>query len=200
VSEERLVAGRYRLVNRIGGGGIGVVRQAYDEWLHRKVAVKHLLIPAKLTGPQTEEARQRAMREGRIAAKLAHPHAIGVYDVLEDCGGRGIALKISSSPAAHRTTEEESHQPADEQTDRKYHSEEDHHSSAQSLEDSCRHEVVGSDQQLMGQHGRPHSDQQRPVSARASVSLLHLPIDQRTDVATRDSRHERTLLAAGRDA
>ena len=93
-----MVAGRYRLVNRIGGGGIGVVRQAYDEWLHRKVAVKHLLIPAKLTGPQTEEARQRAMREGRIAAKLAHPHAIGVYDVLEDRGGRGIALKIRSSP------------------------------------------------------------------------------------------------------
>jgi hypothetical protein len=67
--------------------------------------------------------------------------------------GRGTALKIRSPSAAHRPAEEESQQPADEQADRKDHGEEGYYSPAQGLEESRRHEVVGSDQQqLMGQH------------------------------------------------
>ncbi len=64
----------------------------------------------------------------------------------DQCRGRGTTLVIKSPPAAYRPAEEESHQPADEQTDRKYHNEEGHHSPTQGLEDSGRHEVVGSDQ------------------------------------------------------
>jgi hypothetical protein len=71
----------------------------------------------------------------------------------EFTAGRGTALKIRLFPAAHRPAEEESQQPAGEQADRKDHGEEGHHSPAPGLEKSCRHEVVGSDQQqLMGQH------------------------------------------------
>ncbi|HEV2777988.1 MAG TPA: serine/threonine-protein kinase [Actinophytocola sp.] len=82
--EDRLVAGRYRLAERIGAGGMGVVWRAYDERLHRQVAVKQILPPAELTGPQTVQAKRRAMREGRNAARLQHPHAVAVYDVVED--------------------------------------------------------------------------------------------------------------------
>lgn len=82
--QERLIGGRYRLARRIGGGGMGVVWQGYDEWLHRKVAVKQLLMPPGLIAPGTVRARREVMREGRIAARLQHPHVIAVYDLAEE--------------------------------------------------------------------------------------------------------------------
>ncbi|MFL6142024.1 MAG: serine/threonine-protein kinase, partial [Labedaea sp.] len=94
---EQLIAGRYRLVRQVGSGGMGVVWQAYDERLHRKVAVKQLLMPAELTGPQTAQARRLAMREGRIAAKLQHPQAIAVYDVLDDDGQSYLIMEYLPS-------------------------------------------------------------------------------------------------------
>jgi serine/threonine protein kinase len=84
--DDRLIAGRYRLATKLGRGGMGVVWQAYDERLHRKVAVKRLLMPAELTGSQAEEAMRRATREGRIAAKLQHRNAVAVYDVDHEDG------------------------------------------------------------------------------------------------------------------
>ncbi|MCP3798798.1 serine/threonine protein kinase [Allokutzneria sp. A3M-2-11 16] len=84
--EGRLVAGRYRLERRIGAGAMGVVWQARDERLHRVVAVKQLLLQSGMEAGEAEEAKQRAMREGRIAARLQHPNAIGVFDVAEDNG------------------------------------------------------------------------------------------------------------------
>ncbi len=81
--EGGLVAGRYRLGQRIGSGAMGIVWQAHDERLHRTVAIKQLLLQPGLTDAQAEEARRRCMREGRIAARLAHPNAITVYDVAE---------------------------------------------------------------------------------------------------------------------
>ncbi|MBE1470687.1 serine/threonine-protein kinase [Kibdelosporangium phytohabitans] len=84
--DDRLIAGRYRLAEEVGHGGMGVVWRAYDERLHRKVAVKRLLMPLELTGPQAEEAKQRATREGRIAAKLQHRNAVTVYDVDHEDG------------------------------------------------------------------------------------------------------------------
>ncbi len=86
MGEEQVIAGRYRLVERLGGGGMGVVWRAHDERLRREVAVKQVLVPAGLTEPQTEEMVRRTMREGRIAARLQHPQLITVYDVVEDGG------------------------------------------------------------------------------------------------------------------
>jgi eukaryotic-like serine/threonine-protein kinase len=94
---DRLVAGRYRLMTRLGSGGMGVVWQAHDEHLDRTVAVKKLLLPAELTGPQTEEVKRKAMREGRIAAKLQHPHSIMVYDVTEDAGQSYLIMEYLPS-------------------------------------------------------------------------------------------------------
>lgn len=93
----KLVAGRYRLGRRIGSGAMGVVWQALDERLHRTVAVKQLLLAPGLTAAQTEEAHQRAMREGRIAARLSHPAAITVYDVTEDDGQPWLIMEYLPS-------------------------------------------------------------------------------------------------------
>ncbi|SMC94721.1 serine/threonine-protein kinase, partial [Lentzea albidocapillata] len=86
-----LIAGRYRLQRRIGAGGMGVVWQAFDERLDRVVALKHLLLPPGLSTEEAERARQRAVREARIAARLQHPGAVTVHDVVED-GGRPVLV------------------------------------------------------------------------------------------------------------
>ncbi|SEP90463.1 Serine/threonine protein kinase [Lentzea xinjiangensis] len=66
------IGNRYTLLERIGSGAMGVVWRARDEVLAREVAVKQLV-----TGDH-----QRAMREARNAARLHHPHAIAVFDVV----------------------------------------------------------------------------------------------------------------------
>ncbi|RKT57666.1 serine/threonine-protein kinase [Saccharothrix australiensis] len=93
----RLVAGRYRLGQRIGSGAMGIVWQAHDERLHRTVAVKQLLLQPGLAEADTDEAKRRAMREGRIAARLQHPHAIAVYDVAEDDGQPWLVMEYLPS-------------------------------------------------------------------------------------------------------
>ncbi|MGH3671047.1 MAG: protein kinase domain-containing protein, partial [Pseudonocardiaceae bacterium] len=95
--EGELIAGRYRLVSRLGSGAMGVVWQAQDERLHRSVAVKQLLLPLRLGGSEVEEANRRAMREGRITARLHHPHAIAVYDVAEHEGQPCLVMEYLPS-------------------------------------------------------------------------------------------------------
>lgn len=95
--EGHMVAGRYRLGQRIGSGAMGVVWQAHDERLHRIVAVKQLLQQPGLSSAQAEEARLRSMREGRIAARLSHPNAITVYDVTEDGGQPWLIMEYLPS-------------------------------------------------------------------------------------------------------
>jgi eukaryotic-like serine/threonine-protein kinase len=82
-----LVAERYRLTSLIGRGAMGVVWLARDERLDREVAVKQLLLgnsaDSALADATEEQASERAMREARIAARLRHPNAITVHDVVE---------------------------------------------------------------------------------------------------------------------
>ncbi|WP_199433057.1 serine/threonine-protein kinase [Qaidamihabitans albus] len=95
--EGRLVAGRYRLQGRIGSGAMGVVWRAVDERLDRVVAVKQVLLPPGLSEAEAESARQRAFREGRIAARLQHPNAIAVYNVAEDSGRPVLVMEYLPS-------------------------------------------------------------------------------------------------------
>jgi len=83
IDEGQLIAGHYRLLERVGSGSMGVVWRARDERLERVVAVKQLLLQPGLTEGQKQDARRRALREARIAAKLHHPNAIVVFDVAE---------------------------------------------------------------------------------------------------------------------
>ena len=78
-----LIANRYRLEERIGVGAMGVVWRAADELLGRTVAMKELLaVPAGESEPEIEESRKRILREGRIGARLQHPHVISMFDVV----------------------------------------------------------------------------------------------------------------------
>ena len=81
-----LIAGRYRLVNKIAVGGMGSVWEARDELLHRPVAVKQLLNQPGLSQDQAVLARNRVIREARITARLHHAHAVTLYDVVEHDG------------------------------------------------------------------------------------------------------------------
>jgi serine/threonine protein kinase len=81
--ESRQVAGRYQLVELIGSGAMGMVWRGEDKILGRVVAVKELLMPVNQGEEKVEEAKNRAMREARIAARLQHPNAISVFNVVE---------------------------------------------------------------------------------------------------------------------
>ncbi|NAZ83874.1 Stk1 family PASTA domain-containing Ser/Thr kinase [Kineococcus sp. R8] len=92
----RRIDGRYRVLARIGRGGMGVVYRAEDERLEREVAVK--VLRADLA--HDLEARQRFVREAKSAARLAHPGVVSVLDqgtdgetaylVMELVGGRTL--------------------------------------------------------------------------------------------------------------
>ncbi|MCA1821824.1 MAG: protein kinase [Pseudonocardia sp.] len=85
------------MLERIGSGGMGVVWQAMDERLQRPVAVKQLLLQPELSPRATDEARARALREARIAARLQHPNAIVVYDVAEHDGEPCLVMEYLPS-------------------------------------------------------------------------------------------------------
>jgi hypothetical protein len=93
----RLVAGRYRLQSRLGGGGMGTVWLARDELLGRQVAIKQVLTPVDVSAAEADQQRQRALREGRIAARLSHPHAISVYDVALESGQPWLVMEYLPS-------------------------------------------------------------------------------------------------------
>ena len=96
-SDARLIAGRYRLVNRLASGGMGTVWEAWDEVLLRPVAVKQLHSQPGLTRAEAELATGRAMREARITARLHHPHAVPVYDVVEHDGRPCLIMQFLPS-------------------------------------------------------------------------------------------------------
>jgi serine/threonine-protein kinase len=78
----QVLGGRYRLVERLGTGGMAVVWRAYDEVLGRQVAVK--VLAAKLTADR--DSRDMIRAEAQAAARLSHPNITGVYDYGESTG------------------------------------------------------------------------------------------------------------------
>ncbi|WP_222192715.1 serine/threonine-protein kinase [Modestobacter italicus] len=91
------VAGRYLLRSRLGGGAMGAVWLARDELLGRDVAVKQVIVPVGSDPEATAGHREAAMREGRIAARLTHPHAVSVYDMVDDGGTPWLVMEYLPS-------------------------------------------------------------------------------------------------------
>ncbi|KOV93470.1 serine/threonine protein kinase [Streptomyces sp. NRRL B-1140] len=78
----RTVGGRYRLIERIGSGATGTVWRALDERAQREVAVRQPRLPG---GPEDESHRRaahRLHREARAAARVDHPAAVTIHDVV----------------------------------------------------------------------------------------------------------------------
>ena len=94
--------GHYRIVCRIGEGGMGVVYQAWDERLQRAVAIK------TIRGGETAEVRERLWREARSLARVNHPNVCQLFDVGEDgetlflvlelLEGRSLAHRLADGP------------------------------------------------------------------------------------------------------
>jgi hypothetical protein len=79
--------GRYRILQKLGQGGMGVVYEAEDPSLGRRVALKTITHP-------DEESRQRFRREARAAASVSHPHACQIFEIGEDTGRLFIAMEL----------------------------------------------------------------------------------------------------------
>jgi serine/threonine protein kinase len=95
---ERLIANRYALETPIGQGGMGVVWRARDTLLGRDVAVKEVRVPPSVPDLEREALRARVLREARAAARLNHPGAVTLYDVLNEQGHAFIVMELIHAP------------------------------------------------------------------------------------------------------
>jgi tetratricopeptide (TPR) repeat protein len=82
-----LSIGRYRVVRKLGEGGMGLVFEAEDDVLGRRVAVKRLK-------SGDESSRRRFWREARAAARLSHPNVCQIHEVGEDSQGLFLAMEL----------------------------------------------------------------------------------------------------------
>ncbi|MEP7180426.1 MAG: serine/threonine-protein kinase, partial [Pseudonocardiales bacterium] len=76
---------------------MGVVWKGWDERLQRQVAIKQLRVQPGLRPEEATMARNRAMREARNTARLHHPHAVPVYDVVEQDGEPCLIMEFLPS-------------------------------------------------------------------------------------------------------
>ncbi|QES03192.1 bifunctional serine/threonine-protein kinase/glutamate ABC transporter substrate-binding protein [Streptomyces venezuelae] len=87
----RVVDGRFELVARLGGGGMGTVWRARDLALHREVALKEVRPPdprlAEYDPESARELRIRVLREARALARVAHPRVVTIHHIVD--GGEG---------------------------------------------------------------------------------------------------------------
>ncbi len=88
-----LLAGRYRLGELLGRGGMGQVWLARDETLDRDVAIKEITLPDELIAEDRDVVQRRTLREARAAARLSHPNVVQVYDVLAADGRTWIVME-----------------------------------------------------------------------------------------------------------
>lgn len=102
VGPDYLVAGRYRLRSKLGGGGMGAVWLAHDRLLDREVAIKQVLTTAGLPEAEAARIREQIVHEGRVAAKLSHEHAIAVYDVVLEAGEPWLVMEHLPSRSVAR--------------------------------------------------------------------------------------------------
>ncbi|MGZ9935447.1 serine/threonine-protein kinase [Streptomyces sp. NC-S4] len=87
----QLIDGRFELVAPLGSGGMGTVWRARDIALHREVALKEVRPPDPATAAAqpglADQMRERAVREARALARLAHPHVVTIHHIVEPAEG-----------------------------------------------------------------------------------------------------------------
>src|SRR3954451_16950315 len=102
-----LVAGRYRLHEPVGTGGMGRVWLARDEMLDRDVAVMEFVPPEWMTDEEKSRLKDRTLREARSAARLNHPNVVQIYDVVHADGLPWIVMEYVPSRSLHQVLDED---------------------------------------------------------------------------------------------
>ncbi|WP_328879851.1 serine/threonine-protein kinase [Streptomyces sp. NBC_00299] len=97
----RVIGGRYRLVERIGSGGMGTVWRALDELVDREVAVKQPRLPGDPEEAGHQRAAHRLYREARAAARVDHPAAVSIHDVVVEDGLPWIVMELVRGESLH---------------------------------------------------------------------------------------------------
>lgn len=93
---------RYEKIARAGSGGMGVVYEARDRFLERKVAVKKLRDEIK----NDPEERQRFISEARLVASLHHPHIVEIYSIVEEDSDLYIVFEFVKGRTLQKILEE----------------------------------------------------------------------------------------------
>ncbi|WP_208899242.1 protein kinase domain-containing protein [Streptomyces incarnatus] len=93
-SERRLLAGRYRLGDVLGRGGMGTVWRAEDETLGRTVAVKELRFPSNIDEEEKRRLITRTLREAKAIARIRNNSAVTVYDVVDEDDRPWIVMEL----------------------------------------------------------------------------------------------------------
>ncbi|HAH08254.1 MAG TPA: hypothetical protein DCM05_17300 [Elusimicrobia bacterium] len=105
-----LIAGKYELRMPVGEGGMGVVYEAFDRNLDRKVAVKRMREDLRTDARE----RDRFLREARVAARLTHAYIVGVHDVVEEGGEIYLVLEFVDGRPLSAELEERGRLPLEE--------------------------------------------------------------------------------------
>lgn len=95
----RLIGGRYRLLERLGFGGMGTVWRAHDEVVGRDVAIKEPRVQDHLTAEERATAYLRMQREARAAARIDHPSVVTVHDVVLQDERPWIVMELVRGPS-----------------------------------------------------------------------------------------------------
>ncbi|WP_411081917.1 serine/threonine-protein kinase [Streptomyces sp. cmx-18-6] len=91
---DRVVGGRYRLLARLGHGGMGTVWRAHDQVVDREVAVKEPRVPEHLGEREHATAHRRMQVEARSAARIDHPSVVTIHDVVMEDGRPWIVMEL----------------------------------------------------------------------------------------------------------
>ncbi|WP_460399763.1 serine/threonine-protein kinase [Actinophytocola sediminis] len=98
VTYQRVIAGRYAVLQEIGRGGMGIVWLAEDRMIGRQVAIKELHLPAGVPPEERLVLEERVLREARAAGRLNDPAVVTVYDVLQEAGNTFIVMELIKAP------------------------------------------------------------------------------------------------------
>ncbi|MGW5210764.1 protein kinase domain-containing protein [Streptomyces sp. NPDC004051] len=90
----RLLAGRYRLGDVLGRGGMGTVWRAVDETLGRTVAVKELRFPSSIDEEEKRRLITRTLREAKAIARIRNNNAVTVFDVVQEDDRPWIVMEL----------------------------------------------------------------------------------------------------------